>query len=52
MPVVLSDVSFYLPDGRVVLEHLSASFNPGRTGLVGANGAGKPVTELRHLPEL
>jgi ATPase subunit of ABC transporter with duplicated ATPase domains len=41
MPVVLSDLSFSRPDGRVVLEKLSASFNPGRTGLIGANGAGK-----------
>jgi ATPase subunit of ABC transporter with duplicated ATPase domains len=41
MPVVLSDLSFYLPDGRVVLDKLSASFNSGRTGLIGANGAGK-----------
>ncbi len=41
MPVVLSDLSFSLPNGRVVLSHLSASFNPGRTGLIGANGSGK-----------
>jgi ATPase subunit of ABC transporter with duplicated ATPase domains len=51
MPVVLSDLSFYLPDGRVVLEHLSASFNQGRTGLVGANGAGKS-TLLRIIAGL
>jgi ATPase subunit of ABC transporter with duplicated ATPase domains len=41
MPVVLSDLSFSLPNGRVVLSKLSASFNPGRTGLIGANGSGK-----------
>jgi ATPase subunit of ABC transporter with duplicated ATPase domains len=41
MPVVLSDLSFSYPNGRVVLIHLSASFNAGRTGLIGANGSGK-----------
>jgi ATPase subunit of ABC transporter with duplicated ATPase domains len=41
MSIVLSDLSFSLPDGRVVLSELSASFNPGRTGLIGANGSGK-----------
>jgi ATPase subunit of ABC transporter with duplicated ATPase domains len=41
MPVVLSDLSFSLPNGRVVLSRLSASFNAGRTGLIGANGSGK-----------
>jgi ATPase subunit of ABC transporter with duplicated ATPase domains len=41
VPVVLSDLSFSLPNGRVLLSGLSASFGPGRTGLVGANGSGK-----------
>ena len=41
MPVVLSDLSFSLPNGQVVLSKLSASFNPGRTGLIGVNGSGK-----------
>src|SRR5947209_7487967 len=41
MPVVLSDLSFSLPNGRVLLANLSASFNPGRTGLIGVNGSGK-----------
>jgi ATPase subunit of ABC transporter with duplicated ATPase domains len=41
MPVVLSDLSFHLPNGRVVLSHLGASFSAGRTGLIGANGSGK-----------
>lgn len=41
MSIVLSDLSFSLPNGHVVLSRLSASFNPGRTGLIGANGAGK-----------
>ena len=41
MPVVLSDLSFSHPNGRVVLSHLSTSFNVGRTGLIGANGSGK-----------
>jgi len=38
--VVLENVSFSWPDGRVVLESVSATFT-GRTGLIGANGAGK-----------
>jgi ATPase subunit of ABC transporter with duplicated ATPase domains len=41
MSVVLSDLSFSFPNGRVVLIHLSASFNAGRTGLIGQNGSGK-----------
>src|SRR5579871_2306644 len=41
MSVVLSDVSFSFPDGRVLLDKLSAAFNPGRTGLIGVNGSGK-----------
>jgi ATPase subunit of ABC transporter with duplicated ATPase domains len=41
MSIVLSDLSFSFPNGRVVLSRLSASFNPGRTGLIGANGSGK-----------
>jgi ATPase subunit of ABC transporter with duplicated ATPase domains len=39
--IVLSDLSFSLPNGRVVLSKLTASFNPGLTGLIGANGSGK-----------
>jgi ATPase subunit of ABC transporter with duplicated ATPase domains len=41
MSVVLSDLSFTFPNGRVVLIHLSASFHAGRTGLIGQNGSGK-----------
>lgn len=41
MSVVLSDLSFSFPNGRVVLSKVSASFHPGRTGLIGANGSGK-----------
>ena len=41
MSIVLRDLSFSFPDGRVVLSKLSASFNQGRTGLIGANGSGK-----------
>jgi ATPase subunit of ABC transporter with duplicated ATPase domains len=41
MSIVLGDLSFSFPNGRVVLSQLSASFNPGRTGLIGANGSGK-----------
>jgi ATPase subunit of ABC transporter with duplicated ATPase domains len=41
MSVFFSDVSFSFPNGSVVLSRLSASFSPGRTGLIGANGSGK-----------
>jgi ATPase subunit of ABC transporter with duplicated ATPase domains len=41
MSVVLSDLSFSFPNGRPILRELSASFGPGRTGLVGVNGSGK-----------
>jgi ATPase subunit of ABC transporter with duplicated ATPase domains len=41
MSVVLSDLSFSVPNGRVLLSGLGASFGPGRTGLIGANGSGK-----------
>src|SRR6202050_745654 len=41
MSVVLSDLSFFFPNGRVLFSTLSASFNAGRTGLIGANGSGK-----------
>ncbi len=46
--VVCHDLSFAWPDGDVVLEHLTASFPAGLTGLVGLNGAGKS-TLLRIL---
>ena len=39
--VVLHDVTFAWPDGTVALDHLTAAFGRGRTGLVGRNGAGK-----------
>jgi ATPase subunit of ABC transporter with duplicated ATPase domains len=41
MSVVLSDLSFSFPNGRVVLSVLNAAFGPGRTGLIGVNGSGK-----------
>ena len=41
MSVVLSDLSFSFPNGRVVLSGLNATFGPGRTGLIGVNGSGK-----------
>jgi ATPase subunit of ABC transporter with duplicated ATPase domains len=41
MSVVLNNLSFSFPNGRVVLSGLGASFGPGRTGLIGANGSGK-----------
>jgi hypothetical protein len=37
MSIVLSDLSFSFPNGRVVLSKLNASFNSGRTGLIGAD---------------
>ena len=39
--VVLDDLSFSWPDGQIALNHLSAAFSSGRTGLVGRNGSGK-----------
>jgi len=48
MSIVLNDLSFSLPNGRVVLSKLTASFNPGLTGLIGANGSGK-TTLLRLI---
>ena len=39
--VILNELSFSWPNGRRVLDGLSASFSPGRTGLIGVNGAGK-----------
>ncbi len=41
MSVVLSDLSFLLPNGRALLAGLNVSFTPGRTGLIGVNGSGK-----------
>ena len=39
--IVCSDLSFSWPDGAPVLDGLTASFGPGRTGLIGVNGSGK-----------
>jgi ATPase subunit of ABC transporter with duplicated ATPase domains len=39
--IICSDLSFSWPDGAPVLEGLTASFGPGRTGLIGVNGSGK-----------
>src|SRR6516165_7187281 len=41
MSIVVSDLHFSFPNGRVVLSGLSASSGPGRTGLIGVNGSGK-----------
>jgi len=41
MSIVLSDLSFHFPNGRVLLSGLTTSFGPGRTGLIGVNGSGK-----------
>jgi ATPase subunit of ABC transporter with duplicated ATPase domains len=39
--ITCTDVTFAWPDGTPVLDHLDATFGPGRTGLIGANGTGK-----------
>jgi ATPase subunit of ABC transporter with duplicated ATPase domains len=39
----LEHVSFNLPDGRVLFDHLSHTFNTRTTGIVGANGCGKSL---------
>jgi ATPase subunit of ABC transporter with duplicated ATPase domains len=49
--IVCSDLSFSWPDGTPVVEHLSFTVGPGRTGLVAPNGAGKS-TLLRLLTGL
>ena len=41
MSIVLSDLSFSFPNGRVLLSGLNAAFGPGTTGLIGVNGSGK-----------
>ena len=48
MVIELRDVSYAWPDGTPVLDGLTASIGPGRTGLVAPNGAGK-TTLLRLL---
>ncbi|MDE1147715.1 MAG: ABC-F family ATP-binding cassette domain-containing protein [Azospirillaceae bacterium] len=39
--ITLSDLSWSTPDGRPLFSHLSLTFGPVRTGLIGRNGAGK-----------
>jgi ATPase subunit of ABC transporter with duplicated ATPase domains len=39
--ITCSDLSFSWPDGASVLDGLTVSFGPGRTGLIGVNGSGK-----------
>ncbi|MFD0867129.1 ATP-binding cassette domain-containing protein, partial [Tessaracoccus lubricantis] len=46
--ITFADASFAWPDGSAVLDHVSTAFSPGRTGLVGDNGAGK-TTVLRLI---
>ena len=46
--VTLTDLSFTWADGTAAVDHLSATFGVGRTGLVGANGTGK-TTVLRLI---
>jgi ATPase subunit of ABC transporter with duplicated ATPase domains len=39
--ITCSDLAFSWPDGTPVLDGLTVSFGPGRTGLIGVNGSGK-----------
>src|SRR5579859_270965 len=39
--ITCSDLSFSWPGEAPVLDGLTASFGPGRTGLIGVNGSGK-----------
>ena len=39
--ITCSDLSFSWPGGAPVLDGLTVSFGPGRTGLIGVNGSGK-----------
>ncbi|MFW0872535.1 ABC-F family ATP-binding cassette domain-containing protein [Rhodococcoides corynebacterioides] len=39
--VVVTDLTYSFPDGRTVVDGLSATFPVGTTGLVGTNGSGK-----------
>jgi ATPase subunit of ABC transporter with duplicated ATPase domains len=39
----LDQVSFNLPDGRVLFDHLNHTFSTKATGVVGANGCGKSL---------
>jgi hypothetical protein len=47
--IVCSDLSFGWPDGTPVLSGLTASFGPGRTGLIGVNGSGNPTREISDM---
>jgi len=42
-PLTLDRVTYRLPDGRTLFSDLSFTFEPVRTGLVGANGVGKSM---------
>jgi len=39
----LDNISFNLPDGRVLFKQLNHTFNSRVTGIVGANGVGKSL---------
>jgi ATPase subunit of ABC transporter with duplicated ATPase domains len=39
--IVISELCFQWPDGERLFDGVSATFGPGRTGLIGANGSGK-----------
>lgn len=41
--LTLDDVSYQLPDGRILFSHLNMAFHAQRIGLVGRNGVGKTV---------
>ena len=45
--VSCTDLSFSWPDGTPALKALTVTFGPGRTGLIGVNGAGNPTIRLR-----
>lgn len=46
--VTLAELHFAWPDGSIAIRDLTATFNLGRTGLIGANGTGK-TTLLRLI---
>lgn len=46
--ILFNQTSFAWPDGTRVLDTTTAAFGPGRTGLIGDNGAGK-TTVLRLI---
>ena len=39
--ILINNISFYLPTGKVIFDNLTLSFSQYKTGLVGRNGVGK-----------